>query len=264
MIYYTIPPSEKLKEFVKFFWVLESKESYTHISMPDVCPELLFHYRGRFDELIDNSKSQKSFTAGVHAQTHQRRKFCIDSAFGMFGVSLYPYAIPLLFGISANELTNEMPDLSSLLKEKGLRLEEDIENAINSTKRVKIVEEFIVKRLASTYQNSLSVFKAVQDIIETNGLIPVKKVAGNYFLSERQFERKFLHYAGFSPKFFSRIVRFHAAMAHYGTRGKTLTAIALDCGYYDQSHFIHDFKEFSGLHPKYFFSGNSEATKWRE
>lgn len=264
MIYYTIPPSEKLKEFIKFFWVLESKESYTHVSMPDVCPELLFHYSGRFDELIDNSKSQKSFTAGVHAQTNQSRKFFIDSAFGMFGVSLYPYAIPLLFGISAKELTNETPDLNSLLKEEGLRLEEEIGNAINSNQRIKIIEKFIVKKLASTHQNSVPVFKAIQDIIETKGLITVKKVARNYFLSERQFERKFLHYAGFSPKLFSRIVRFHAAMAQYGTRGKSLTTIALECGYYDQSHFIHDFQEFSGLNPTYFFSGNSDATKWRE
>lgn len=264
MIYYTIPPSEKLKEFIKFFWVLESKESYTHISMPDVCPELLFHYNGQFDELIDKSKSQKSFTAGIHAQTHQRRKFYIDSAFGMFGVYLYPYAIPLLFGIPANELTNEVPDLNSLLKEEGLWLEEVIGNAINNNQRVKIIEQFVVKKLARTYQNTLPVFKAVQNIIETNGLITVKKVAGNYFLSERQFERKFLHYAGFSPKLFSRIVRFHASMAQYGTGEKSLTSIALDCGYYDQSHFIHDFKEFSGFHPKYFFSGDSDATKWRE
>ncbi|MEO9070945.1 MAG: helix-turn-helix transcriptional regulator [Ginsengibacter sp.] len=264
MIYHTIPPSEKLKEVVKSFWVLESKESYTHITMPDVCPELLFHYNGQFDELIDNNKSQKSFTAGVHAQTHQRRKFYVDSAFGMFGVCLYPYAIPLLFGISANELTNETPDLNSLLKEEGLRLEEEIGKAINSNQRVKIVEEFIVRKMAGTHQSNLPVFKAVQDIIETNGLITVKKLAGNYFLSERQFERKFLHYAGFSPKLFSRIVRFHAAMSQYGTREKSLTSIALECGYYDQSHFIHDFKEFSGLHPKYFFSGDSDATKWRE
>jgi AraC-like DNA-binding protein len=53
-------------------------------------------------------------------------------------------------------------------------------------------------------------------------------------------------------------------MAQYGNKKKSLTSIALECGYYDQSHFIHDFKEFPGLHPKYIFSGNSDATKWRE
>jgi hypothetical protein len=84
--------------------------------MPDVCPELLFHYNGQFDELIENSQPEKSFTAGVHAQTYQRHKFFIGNAFGMFGVSLYPYTIPLLFGTSAHELTNETPDLNSLLK----------------------------------------------------------------------------------------------------------------------------------------------------
>lgn len=264
MNYYTIQPSQILKEFVRSFWVLESDQPYTHYSMPDVCPELLFHYKGQFDEHADDNKSERSFTAGVHAQTNQRRKFYISEAFGIFGVCLYPYSIPLFFGLPAKELTNQMPDLISLLKTEDLALEEKIINAAGTHQRVKIVEEFIVRKLCANYHNPLPVFHVIRKIIKTNGLMPVKQLACDCFLSERQFERQFSHFAGFSPKLFSRITRFHSAMAQYRDKAKSLTDIALNSGYYDQSHFIHDFKEFSGLHPKQFFSGNSEATKWRD
>lgn len=83
-------------------------------------------------------------------------------------------------------------------------------------------------------------------------------------LSERQFERKFREYSGFNPKLCMRIVRFEEACNFYGHSGqKTMTEIAHECGYYDQSHFIRDFKEFSGYEPGHYFSGRAEGVEWR-
>ncbi|MBO9660186.1 MAG: helix-turn-helix domain-containing protein [Chitinophagaceae bacterium] len=53
-------------------------------------------------------------------------------------------------------------------------------------------------------------------------------------------------------------------MASFGNEYRTLTEIAYQCGYYDQSHFIHDFKEFSGYHPRHYFKGDTEGTRWKE
>ena len=83
-------------------------------------------------------------------------------------------------------------------------------------------------------------------------------------ISQRQLERTFKEYAGFSPKTFARILRFQSATNHYGTTKKTLTEIALDCGYYDQSHFIHDFSQFSGYTPSEYFLGVPEGIEYRE
>jgi transcriptional regulator GlxA family with amidase domain len=88
--------------------------------------------------------------------------------------------------------------------------------------------------------------------------------ADNYCLSLRQFQRRFKELSGFPPKLYARIIRFGAAMQRYGNNFRSLTDIAYECGYYDQSHFIHDFKEFSGYHPKQYFSGRTEGIEWRE
>jgi hypothetical protein len=80
----------------------------------------------------------------------------------------------------------------------------------------------------------------------------------------RQFQRRFKQLSGFPLKLYARIIRFGAAMQRYGNNFRSLTDIAYECGYYDQSHFIHDFKEFSGYHPKQYFSGRTEGIEWRE
>ncbi len=264
MKYQTYKPSERFTNFVKSFWVLESDEPYTHYSMADVCPELLFHYKGHFDELFDNGKIEKSFTAGIHGQTHSTRKFHINKGFGIFGVCLYPQTIPLLFGIPSTEVTNQMPDLNVLLKAEGDELEEKIAEAIDSNQRIKIVEGFIEHKFRLNQKEQLPVFSCIRTIIQKRGVLNIKQLADSHFLSERQFERQFLKFSGFGPKLFSRIVRFHSAMAQYGNNEKSLTEIAYETGYYDQSHFIHDFKKFSGHLPKEYFSGNSRATAWRD
>lgn len=265
MIYQTFSPAPRFKDLVRFYWVLESDLPYTHYGMADVCPELVFHYKGVFDELLEDNHREKSFVSGLSAQGYVRRRFEIKQGFGIFGVYLYPHALSLLFEMPADELTNQMPDLQSLLPQSlGKDLEDKILHACHTKERIQIIEEFFEKKLALSKFSQLPFSKVLQTIIKTPEITSVKYLAENYCLSERQLERQFKQFSGLSPKQFLRIVRFHRAMNEYGNTLKSLTQIALDCGYYDQSHFIRDFKEFSGLNPKQFFAPNSEANRWRQ
>ncbi|MBC7828488.1 MAG: helix-turn-helix transcriptional regulator [Chitinophagaceae bacterium] len=263
MTYYTISPSALLSGFVRCFWALESTDqTYTHRSMADVCAEMVFHYNGRFDELL-GGKSEPSCISALQGPLTQIRRFRIDKPFAMFGVYLYPYSIPVLFGIPATEISNQMPDLITLLGKEGEALEEKMILAFNNKERVKIITEFLEKRIQKNQQRNHAVFSSIRFIIQTKGTNRIEKVADQYFISQRQFERKFREFSGLAPKLFSRIVRFHSACQLFGDSNKSLTSIAYDCGYYDQSHFIHDFKEFSGYHPRHYFSGKAEGTEWK-
>ena len=127
--------------------------------------------------------------------------------------------------------------------------------------RLQILSQFLEKRLANDHREEPLVFASIGHIIHRRGLVNVRELARENFLSDRQFERKFKEFSGFSPKLFARISRFQATLKEYGS-GKSLTAIAYDCGYYDQSHFINDFKEFSGYNPKVFFNGLAEGSEY--
>jgi AraC-like DNA-binding protein len=229
--------------------------------MADVCAEMVFHYNGQFEELV-HGKTEISSLTSMQGPSNKVRRFKIGKPFGIFGVYLYPYSIPVFFNIPATELSNQMPDLITLMGKEGAVLEEQIMLAADNTMRVKIITQFLEQRLEK-FQKQHPVLSSIRFIIQSKGLVTVEKIADQYFISQRQFERKFKEFSGLTPKLFSRIVRFHAACQHFGNCEKSLTQIAYECGYYDQSHFIHDFKEFSGHHPKLYFSGHAEGTEWR-
>ncbi|WP_224998618.1 helix-turn-helix domain-containing protein [Cesiribacter sp. SM1] len=271
-VYYTIPPPAHLAPYIRFFWVLESDHrSYLHQAMADVCPELVFHYRGQFDEIKANGVRVKSSVAGLQGQTSNTSRFHINQRFGIFGTYLYPYTLTLLFGIPATEIVDQYTDLCGILGAEGKQLEEKIMEAAHNTDRVNILSRFLEHRLKghSGKAAASAICSSVHLIMQEGGSLRVDALAQEACLSQRQYERKFRQLTGFSPKLFSRIVRFHSAFNAYkqpsgggDAAGHTLTQLALEKGYYDQSHFIQDFKQFSGLNPGRFFSGKAEGLDW--
>jgi len=93
--------------------------------------------------------------------------------------------------------------------------------------------------------------EAIREIIDSQGSIPIKKLLGQLQISRDSFEKKFRKQVGTSPKQFSNIVRFRNLFEN-DHKKTTLTAIGLNAGYYDQSHFIKDFKAITGKKPSSF------------
>lgn len=262
MNYQTFKPKQPLAHLVRYYWILEGKGPYTHFSLPEACAELIFHFRGRFRE-VGGKGSLPSFTAGLHAQGMQVRKFRTGEDFSILGAYLYPQAVPLLFNISADEVTGQMIGIDLLAHSKGEAVEDAIANAPDHTARLQLLEGFLERCIQERARATLPVFKSIQWIIEQRGLVKIADLPSAACLSTRQFKRQFVRYTGFTPKLFSRVVRFQAAMEFYGRADVSLSEIAYRCGYYDQAHFINDFRELSGIPPKQFFSGQSPATAWR-
>ena len=223
--------------------------------MADGCAEMLFHYKGVFDEITIPNRVERSFTSGLHGPSQNYRRFTTNESFGIFGVYLYPFAIPGLFSIPTCELSDQAPDLDTLFGMEGRSLDEKMMLAKNNSRRVVILSSFLERKILANNKTQPAFSSVISDIIHSRGLAPVNELAKRSFLSVRQFERNFKLFSGFSPKLYSRIIRFQTATQQYGNVKKSLTDIAYDCGYYDQSHFIHDFKQFSGYHPKQYFSG---------
>lgn len=268
MIYHTIQPPSSLQKYVRHFWVLEGdaskEEPYIHRAMADGSAELLFHYKGVFEELISDSETIQSYTAGLDGQSQRMKRYSINQNFGIFGVYLYPFAINQFFGIPASEVTNQSIDIKTLLGKNENNLGEKITLAKNTEERIVIITRFLEDKLLLSNKSKLGVFETINNIIHSKGLIDIDTLAENNFLSRRQFERNFKEFSGFSPRVFTRITRFQNALKEYGNDSKTLTQIGLDAGYSDQSHFIKEFKEFSGYTPKEYFINKGEGTDWRE
>lgn len=263
MKFITIRPPASLSNYVSSFWVLEGSADilnpYIYRLMADGMAALVFHYSGAFNELHQDGYQEESIVSGLTSQAERFRVFSINRDFAMFGVHLYPYAISHLFSIPSTELKNQLVDLKSLLGKHENGLEEEIMQAKDLPARVKIVTKFFENRLHKISSMPPGIFETVNYIMKTDGAVDVNALAQRNFLSIRQFERNFKQFSGFSPKTFSRIIRFQNSLAQKDRSQKTLTQIAFDAGYSDQAHFIRDFKEFSGITPKEYFHRKNES-----
>ena len=265
MKYHTIPPPDSLKPFVRCFWVLEhefgeSEQSYVYRSIADSCVEMVFHYRADFNELVTTG-SPHNWRSGIHFQSDHYTRFQTNQIFGIFGVYIYPFAIPWLFNVSSSETSNDMLSMDIFLGSEGCELEEQIMLAADNCKRVEILSGFLEKRFLNSCLKDGAIACAVKHVIHSNNPDTVAQLASRFNLSTRQFDRKFKEYAGFSPKTYLRLVRLNKALKQHHSN-KPLTQIAYECGYYDQSHFIHDVKAFTGYHPGFYFSGKAEGTEY--
>ena len=266
MKYLTYNPPASLKEFVRFFWTLECdfvEEKYVHRSLADGCVQLVFHYKTNFDEITANHILEPSFSSGISGQSQNFRRFVTKDSFGIFGAYLYPYAVPKLFSIPASEITNQMVNFVDFIGNEGKELEERIMLAANNDLRIQVLSAFLESKLMINDYTDLAISSCITRIIHSKEIENVTKLASLANLSTRQFERRFVDYAGFTPKFYSRLIRFQAAVKKFGGNFTSLTDVAHECGYYDQSHFIREFKEFSGYTPATFFNGKAEGIEWR-
>jgi AraC-like DNA-binding protein len=258
MDYGVIQPPPYLADYVRFYWFIEGNLPYVHHAFAYPCPELVFCYKGHFKYGVGHGKD-KSLTSGIFGQTETFSRVTLNNEdFGILGVYLYPHTFPQLFRLPANEITNQYADINSLLGKDGDMLEEKIGLASNNHQRARIVSEFLQARLKNVRSEHTIISSSITAIVNSYHTSSVKTLADASFLSLRQFERRFKELAGFSPKSFLRIMRFNSLLKK-DFQHKSLTEIGIECGYYDQSHFIHDFQKFSGINPKKYYKKETLA-----
>lgn len=258
MEYSIYTPAEKLRELIQFFWVFETEASrvhpYTHPATASGYAKLAFQYNGAMFVQQGRGEREQLFTSGLQAQTRSAQHYASHEPIGVFGIYFQPYAIPFLFSIPAGEISSQNISLCSLLGKQGTELEERVLLAKSNQERLHIVSLFFEKRLASASYMEHRIISSINHIVKHKGMLPIEELVSRNCLSQRQFERKFKHLTGFSPKMFSRIIRFENSLDLYLQQDVSLTETAHTFGYYDQSHFIRDFKEFAGQHPSAYFS----------
>lgn len=268
MIRYSMhKPEGVLSEYVRFFWSLdaqvEATDSFVHRALPDNCVELIFYCRGKLAISSSQGEEGNTFASGVFGQAQKYRQFKTNSNFHLFGVYLYPYSFKMLFNLPAHHLRNEKIDTETLWGINGRMLEEQIMLADTDDQRVNLTSDFLLKRIKMIRSHDRAFARNIKSVIDNNSILSISSFAHDCNLSRRQFERKFIEFSGFSPKDFFNVIRFKNVLMEIEQRSKPLAQIAVDAGYYDQSHLTNEFRKFSGYSPKEYFINYPEVTDSR-
>jgi AraC-like DNA-binding protein len=252
--YRTYQPQGILAHFIRYFWSLNvgvlEQEPFVHRALPDNCAELIFYCRGDLSIISREGQEGKTFPSGVFGQTQKFRQFKTSRDFHLFGVYLYPFAFKSLFAMPATDLSDGMIDSESLFGIDGKVLEEQVMLARDDERRVELVSSFILRKMKTTPCHEAAFIQQVRSVIDRNTILSITSFAKNCNLSRRQFERKFKDLSGFSPKDFIDVTRFKNVMTQLENGQTSLADIAIQAGYYDQSHLTNEFKRLSGYTPR--------------
>jgi len=250
----TISIPEKLRAFVRHVWLLEpgaSSEPSTGNLLSiyaDGCPGMIFQHSE--NGLLLNQKKALS-PVFLYGQTVAPIDMHSAGRLGMIVVSFHPYALHSLFRVSAKELTDDCLDISLLSAVQGRLLRELLWNTETAPGRMRVLFEFleqVVEKNKAVVDGGM--VHATCSLLQSNGKMPLPALQRILNLSPRTFERRFEQYIGISPKLFSRISQFQAALKHLQSgKFEKLSDIAYTYGYADQSHFIRNFSRFTGLSP---------------
>jgi AraC-like DNA-binding protein len=151
----------------------------------------------------------------------------------------------------ANELFNQIISLENIFdKSKINETEEKLSFAKTDRQRIHIVEQFLLSQLKDIESDKL-IIEAVKLIYQSKGTIRIKELNEKLFISQSPFEKRFRKLVGTTPKKFASIVRFNSVLNDLN-KIKSLTDICYENNFFDQAHFIRDFKQYTGDTPETF------------
>ncbi|HYV54374.1 MAG TPA: helix-turn-helix domain-containing protein, partial [Chitinophagaceae bacterium] len=154
-------------------------------------------------------------------------------------------------------LENKAVSLEKIFGAKGKLLEETVVSASGNSQRIKLIEDFLMQMLTEPQAVDIVTKACVKEIFLSRGQPSMTELANKLNINRRNMERRFAVAIGMSPKQLSKVVRLQATIKMLNEKKiSSLTALAHENGYYDQAHFIKDFKEFAGVSPKSFFATN--------
>jgi AraC-like DNA-binding protein len=246
-----IEPPAQLKHLVECYWIAKSNDPTPSLQkiIPDGFPEIIFHFGDPYKiELKNEWETQApSLVAG------QITKFFFLENTGqsdILGIKLKPVALTQLFSTDMSLLKDEVISLQNFGNKELDRLNQLIREINDSNDRIKVINDYLTK-LSFQYN---PVEKAIECIFSSNGMLPVASICEQCEITERQLERHFKKYIGLSPKFYARLIRFSYIFQIAQEKKLSWTEVGLESGFYDQPHFIKNFKAFTGEDPsRYFF-----------
>ena len=164
-------------------------------------------------------------------------------------VYLKPCGMHRLLGIPLNEIVDKNFDARLILGNKIDILLDQLREVKTDERRNQIAQLYLLQQLDSL-KPCLPFDLAMFELVKNFGNLSMDYVAKQACMSARQFERKSLERIGLSPKFYARMIRFsHAFKLKELCPNRPWIQIAYECGYFDQMHFIRDFKYFAGFTP---------------
>ena len=258
-------PSNALTPYIKRYWAIENTlekgEKCVERIIPTGMPELALYFTPRPNVL--NEKKRLSDNVILYGPNNDFYDLELTGSLSVFVIVFQPHGLMRFLKFPLHEICNRNVPLKHLIGQAGQDLEERMGEAATFHQRVSIVEGYLWNLLRPGVFDFE--FQRISHIValikQTHGNISIGQMASEACLCRRQFERIFAEHVGISPKQYLKIIRFqYAIFQKQKNVNLDMIELAYKSGYFDQPHFINDFKSLCGLTPNQYFAENEACS----
>ncbi|WP_422105653.1 AraC family transcriptional regulator [Winogradskyella sp.] len=246
-------PAIHLQHFIAYYWTLTEEESDQQVGnyrfVPDGMVDWVFHLGIPWQCNFSNIKSHTT-TPRFHVFGQIKNYVDLDISRGdlnVFGVKFYPWMANQICSADMHYLTDNSIGLDDLGLLGIKMLSEKIIGSKTLEGRIRTIENYFSNVMSDFNSDHLGmVFKSFEHL-------PSDLALHKLNVSKRRLEQRFKNEIGLSPNHYNKIMRINRVILDLKTgASRLLTQLALNHGFYDQSHFVKDFKQFTGYSPKRF------------
>lgn len=249
-----IVPCTALQSYVECYWILKGSPQHENQGkdkvLPYGFPEVGFVYGDGFHFSASDGAERKVPACFLSGQFCQSYYLYNKGNGGIVAIRFKPAGLFELFKIPMKKFTNKIVDFTAIAGEEVSLWADQVIAAPTNYQRIKLIENFLLRKLHNRQACLDRIHQMVELIVSKLGNVTIKELAFRLKISDRQLERKFLEVVGISPKLFARLIRVNYVFKLLRTDPELKWQdIIYMCGYYDQAHFIRDFKYFAGESP---------------
>jgi AraC-like DNA-binding protein len=252
MYYQEIIPSVRLKQYVKCYYFYESHSAvaFEDTVFPSGCMELIFNLGAGHWQTAAKNSYRTTPQIELWGQITQPLPIRSIGKNVMLGIRFLPQGAADFLNEKADGFNNQVVDYRDIAGKPVTTLYQQLLEAKTQPERIALIEHFLLTAAKKRPNNNLSIVNEVmRDLRREDFFENIETIATRYGISSRYLQKLFLQYTGLTPKLYSKIHRFQHSLRLVTKKESPLTAIAYHCGYFDQSHFIREFKSFTGLTP---------------
>lgn len=254
MLYVSYQPGPPLNEFIDNFWLIEGGQARRlEKILPCGTSELVVNLKNDEIHIHDPQQPERyrRFSGAVFSGTYSQSFICNGLQHeAIMGVHFKAGGAFPFLNTEASELTNAHANLADLWGGSGVELRERLCTAATRQQRFRLMESALKRRLLCHTTDQAQMNVALKMFAMGGNGALVRAVSRELGFSQRRFIQVFSSHVGLTPKMFCRILRFQRArVSAERLKAPDWAELAVACGYFDQSHLIKDFKEFSGSTP---------------
>jgi AraC-like DNA-binding protein len=266
MNFHRLVPGPPLNTFVEHLWLYDGfMPSYGREKLlPNGAMELIIdlrdHPKHKWDrrDLVHGTAYRKSWLSGM-----QTEYIVIEASPGsMMGAHFRPAGAWPFFGAPLGEFADHVIELDSVVGMQAGSLRDRLLEAPTPEGKLKLLEQWLLARGGESVYPDRAVHHALQQMLSLPMRLLIRDLAAKVGISQKHLIHLFDQQVGVRPKQLDRILRFNRVLttiAQSKPREMDWAAVALDCGYYDQSHFIHDFEAFAGMTPSAYLAQSATS-----